>query len=196
MKPIAVVDNDTLIYFTKLQHLGIFDSLRSLFHQIHIPQQVKVEYEVLKSKDQNRAWVLERLRPNEGFYSLCTRYDTIALQMIKGKKNIHGGEAEAVAQQMKLNAQFILSNDKRFTTAIGQLTKVRVCSALDVLVMLDVRQITLNGADMLRSHFNDLNFESSDLRNAYVNAGKDVGITFSKKDLNYKCSLKKLGCLN
>ena len=46
----AVIDNDTLVNLTKLKQHNIFDSIRSLFSQIHIPQEVRKEYEVQSAK--------------------------------------------------------------------------------------------------------------------------------------------------
>ena len=145
MQLTAVIDNVTLVNLTKLKHHHIFNSLRSLFSQIHIPQEVRKEYEVQISKEPDRVWVLERLRPNQGFYSACDRYDTIALSIIKGIKGIDRGEAEAVAQYRTINSHYILSDDVKFKKAILSFdSRIKVLTTLHIVAMLDFRQYVVN----------------------------------------------------
>lgn len=190
----AVIDNDTLVYLTKLKHFKIFDSLRSLFQQIHIPQEIKREYEIQQGREPDRVWILDRLRPNEGFYSFCTRYDKIVLTIIQGEKDIHKGEAEVFAQQKEVNAHYILSDDLKFHRAIKAIdSNVKILTTLHIIAMLDIRQLLINSEEIVKALHPHYKFESYDLRTAYKESAKELGFDLPKKILNNKCSFKKLG---
>lgn len=190
----AVIDNDTLVYLTKLKHLKIFDSLRLLFQQIHIPQEIKREYEIQQGSEPDRVWILDRLRPNEGFYSFCTRYDKLVLTIIQGEKNIHKGEAEVFAQQKQVNAHYILSDDLKFHKAIKAIdSKVKILTTLHIVAMLDIRQLLVNREEIVRALYTHYKFESYQLRTAYKESARELGFALPKKILNSKCSFKKLG---
>jgi predicted nucleic acid-binding protein len=190
----AVIDNDTSVNLTQLKHFKVFDSLRSLFQQIHIPQEVKREHEIQLAKEPDRVWMLDKLRPNEGFYSFCTRYDKIVLSVIQSKKNIDKGEAEVVAQQKEVNAHYILSDDLKFHKAIKAIdSNVKILTTLHLIAMLDIRQLLINSKEMLRELHSHYKFESFDLRTAYKESARELGLDLPKKILNNKCSFKKLG---
>jgi predicted nucleic acid-binding protein len=134
MRKVVVVDNAALINLTILKDFSIFNLLKNLFFQIHIPTKVKSEYEFMLRHKPERAWLLERLKPNTGFYSFCTRYDSIVLCTIQTVKDIDAGEAEAVAQFLKVNANYILSDDHRFTVALKMKEpNIKVLSTLHIL---------------------------------------------------------------
>jgi predicted nucleic acid-binding protein len=190
----AVIDNDALVNLTKLKHLRIFDSLRLLFQQIHIPQEVKREYEIQQGREPDRVWILDRLRPNAGFYSFCTRYDKIVFTIIQGEKNIHKGEAEVFAQQKAVNAHYILSDDRRFHKAIKAIdSNVKILTTLHIIAMLDIRQLLINSEEIVKALYPHHKFKSYDLRTAYKESAKELGFELPKRMLNNKCSFKKLG---
>lgn len=190
----AVIDNDTLINLTKLKHHNIFNSIRFLFSQIHIPQEVRKEYELQVEREPDRVWILERLRPNEGFYSFCTRYDSMTLTLLKGKKYIDKGEAETVAQQKEVNAHYILSDDIKFQKAIRSIdSRIKIFTTLHIIAMLDIRKFIANPDEMVKTLHSFNPFTSSHLRSVYIESAEELGITLSKKFLNNKCSIKKLG---
>lgn len=196
MRKTAVIDNDTLVNLTKLKRFGIFDSLRSLFQQIHIPQQVIKEYEIQQEREPDRVWMLNHLRPNIGFYSLCTRYDQIVLSFIASEKNIHKGEAEVLAQQREVLAHYILSDDLRFHKAVKSIDpKAKLLTTLHIIAMLDIRQLLPNTKDILKALRPHYKFESNNLRQAYTASARELGFILNKKMLNEKCSFKKMGLL-
>ena len=87
----VIIDTSALICFTEIRSdVDVFACLRSLFGQVLVPTQIKAEYERGTAKEPQRNWLLEKLRPNEGFYALCTRYDSIVLAMLQNKKGIDG----------------------------------------------------------------------------------------------------------
>ena len=190
----AVIDNVTLVNLTKLKQHDIFNAIRFLFSQIHIPQEVRKEYEVQLAREPDRAWVLERLRPNRGFYSFCTRYDSATFTLLRGVENIDKGEAEAVAQKRSVEAHYILSDDIKFQIAIKNIdSTIKVFTTLHIIAMLDIRQLIANPESIVKTLHSVHPFKSSQLRTAYTESAKELGITLSKKDLNNKCSLTKLG---
>jgi hypothetical protein len=151
-------------------------------------------YEIQLAKEPDRVWMLDKLRPNEGFYSFCTRYDKIALSVIQSKKNIDKGEAEVVAQQKEVNAHYILSDDLKFHKAIKAIDlNVKILTTLHLIAMLDIRQLLINSKEMLRELHSHYKFESFDLRTAYKESARELGLDLPKKILNNKCSFKKLG---
>jgi predicted nucleic acid-binding protein len=190
----AVIDNVTLVNLTKLKHYKIFDSLHNLFSRIHIPQEVRNEYERQVSREPERIWILEKLRPNEGFYSACDRYDTFVLVLIRGLPGIDKGEAEAVAQFRTLNSNYILSDDKKFKKAIYKYdASIKVLSTLHIIVMLDILNYSSNTKVILKELYFIHHFSSKELRLAYKYCANDRGIHLDKKTLNDKCSFKALG---
>jgi predicted nucleic acid-binding protein len=196
MRKTAVIDNDTLVNLTKLKRFGIFDSLRSLFQQIHIPQQVIKEYEIQQEREPDRVWMLSHLRPNTGFYSLCTRYDSVVYGFIISEKNIHKGEAEVLAQQKEVFAHYIISDDLRFHKAAKSIyPTVKLLTTLHIISMLDILQLLPSTKDILRTLHPHYKFESNNLRQAYTSSAWELGFTLNKQLLNEKCSFKKLGLL-
>jgi predicted nucleic acid-binding protein len=193
MLRIAVLDSSTLINLTSIRHLHIFNHLQSIFLRIHVPSKVKSEYEVMLKHEPDRAWFLEKLRPNKGFYSYCTQYDSIVLSMIQPVKHIDAGEAEAVAQLKKVNASYILSDDERFSKALKTIDPfVKVISTLHILAMLDLSKVILNSDEIIQALYNKNPFPKSRLRNAYMDCYKEFGIKHSKKHINQKCELIRI----
>ena len=186
----AVVDNDALINFTHLKQFNIFNSLRLLFSQIHIPMEVLKEYEVMKLKEPDRIWFLEKLRPDQGFYSLCTKYDSISLVILKTIKDIDAGEAEAVAQHQKLGAHYIISDDRLFKIALSKkFPRIKVFSSLHIIAMLDLNKFINNRYELLqRLHLmSPINRET--LINVYQESATELGITITKREIYSKVKI-------
>ncbi len=155
--------------------------------------EVKTEYERVLAREPDRYWILERLRPDEGFYSLCSSYDSFTVDFYKTIKDIDGGEAEAAAQQNKIGANYVLSDDLRFQRAIKKIDPTfRVIATLHVIALLDLNKFLLDVKPLLRSHISKNPFSSSDLRKAYVDSAKELSIVLTKKDISKKCGVKEL----
>lgn len=183
----AVVDNDALINFTHLKKFNIFNSLRLLFSQIHIPMEVLKEYEVMKLKEPDRIWFLEKLKPDQGFYSLCTKYDTISLAILKTIKDIDAGEAEAVAQHQKLGAHYIISDDRLFKIALGRkFPRIKVFSSLHIIAMLDLNKFINNHYELLQRLHSVSPINRELLINAYQESATELGITITKREIYSK----------
>ena len=69
---------------------------------------VKMEYEtpLTLQKEPERIKILSEMKLNEGFLSICSQYETIALQFLKTTKGIDAGEAEATAQHISVNSSY------------------------------------------------------------------------------------------
>jgi len=64
----------------------------------------------------------KRLNLDTGFYRLCASYDSISLAIVASIKGIDKGEAEAYAQYLQVQANFIISDDREFVTQIKNYT--------------------------------------------------------------------------
>ncbi|MCA4896597.1 MAG: hypothetical protein ING84_16480 [Cytophagales bacterium] len=193
MRKVVVVDNTALINLTILGDFSIFNLLKNLFFQIHIPSKVKSEYEFILRHKPERAWLLEKLKPNTGFYSFCTRYDSVVLCTIQTVKDIDAGEAKAVAQFLKVNANYILSDDHRFTVALKMKEpNIKVLSTLHILAILDLNRITLDVDKLIQVLHRERPFSKSKLRKAYVDSHIELGIRMSKKWVDKKCDFARL----
>ena len=135
MNPSAVIDNSSLVYLSHLHESNyIFNYLTNLFRTIYIPAQVVLEYQEGLIKEPHRGRILNRLNPDRGFFRFCNRYDSIVLAMIRDYKGIDKGEADTYAQLRKVNAHFIISDDKPFIKAMLKLDKTtRIYSKLHLL---------------------------------------------------------------
>lgn len=194
MLPIAVVDCDCLVNLTKLHDLHIFDYLQNLFKRIHIPTAVKGEYDTQTAKDPNKAWFLQKLRPNEGFYSYCTQYDTLVVTWYKSKEGIDKGEAEVIAQKMKTEARYVLSDDNKFRKALREMdSSTKVLSSIHLIAMLDLKGFLPNYRDFIQRLHAIRPFSSPQLRVAFLESSIETGIPVTKKQLDLKCNLRRLG---
>jgi predicted nucleic acid-binding protein len=190
----VVIDTTALVYFTHLQkNFDIFGYLRLIFQQILIPSTVKTEYEIGLAKQPERNWLLQKLKPNQGFYTLCTRYDSIQLAFLATTKGIHSGEAETAAQYQKAGARYIISDDKDFSKAVQKIyPHCAVISSLHVIAMLEFNG-TVKKCDKLKLELHAIRpFNSAQLRAAYAEVAKELGLNITKKEMSQKTSLSKI----
>jgi len=188
----AIIDNTALVYLTHLHgKRSFFEYLRSLFETLYIPTEVKNEYAKGASLEPNRNWLLNRLKPEQGFFRLCTAYDSFAMITVTGFKGMDKGEAESYAQFKKINAQFLISDDKGFVNALQQLDPtIKVFSTLHLLCWLDIQSLISDWNDIINRIHHIRPFSSGDLHIAYNDVLKKFGIDKNKKEISKKCSLK------
>jgi hypothetical protein len=136
----AVIDNTALVYVTQLHgKRPFFEQFKNIFHTLYVPLSVKNEYEKGLTLEPNRSWLLDRLNPEQGFFRLCTSYDSFTLLLVDGYKGMDKGESESYAQFKKISAQVIISDDKAFTKAIAELDRgIKVYSTLHLICWLEV----------------------------------------------------------
>ena len=176
-KPIIIIDNDALVNITQLADLDIFKLLRNIFQQILIPIEVKNEYEKQRMREPQRSFILNRLRPNEGFWALCTRYDLLSNVLLFTHKNIHKGEAEIISQAEKLNIRLVISDDVSFKNACIELNKnVQIYNSLFLLANLDMHGFVYDNIEFFTKLFKTRPFKHEDLISAYKIVGKQLGI--------------------
>ncbi len=196
MRSVCVIDNSTLVTLTKLHHLSIFSQLSYLFERIHIPLKVKEEYsdEFLLKKEPVRKILINQMRLNSGFLSICTDYDTISLVTLKTTKGIDPGEAEAAAQHKKIFSQFVLSDDKNFIAGLQLADRhIKVLGTLHLIAWLNTLEIIPDTVEHLKLIHHRIQFNSTMLRSAYVKIHQQLGIPINRKLISKKTSLKGLG---
>jgi len=190
----AIIDCTALIYFSALRkHFNVFEGLQNLFLRLHIPGKVFNEFYKGLELDIDRKYIINRVQPENNFFRLCTQYDSIAHALLSGYRGIDAGEAEAVAQRLKVNATYIISDDEPFTKAVAQYDRtVKVLNSLHILSILDINKYITDYNKIIRELHRIRPFTSSQLRNAYREAANMYSIPLPKKLLSAKCSLKKI----
>jgi predicted nucleic acid-binding protein len=190
----VVIDNTSLIYISHLhKSKAFFHYLRNLFHTIYFPTAVVSEYAVGLKKEPHREWILQRLNPEQGFYRLCTSYDSVAKIFVENHRGIDKGEAEAYAQFKQVNAQFILSDDKKFIAAVRQLdASVRVYTTLHLICWLEHAGLIPDWYALVKEVHKVRPFKSQELRVAYLQVAERLGINTEKRKVSLKCSLSKI----
>ncbi len=196
MRSVCVVDNSTLITLTRLYQLSIFSQLTSLFERIHIPLKVKEEYENEFSirAEPNRKLVLSQMSLNSGFLSICSKYDTISLVILKTTEGIDAGEAEAAAQHKTVNSRFVLSDDKKFILGLKKADPhIKVIGTIHLIAWLDISRSILDPKEYFKIVYKRIQFDSKMLRTAYKEIYMILRIPIDKRLLSKKTSLKTLG---
>jgi predicted nucleic acid-binding protein len=191
----AVIDNTALVYVTQLHDKrSFFDQFKNIFHTLYIPMSVKNEYEKGLSLEPNRSWLLDRLKPDQGFFRLCTSYDSFTLLLVDRFKGMDKGESESYAQFKKISAQLIISDDKAFAKALGKLDPgIKVYTTLHLICWLDILNYLLVEWNSIIKAIHPIRpFRSAELRSAYEDILRKLGIKLSKNTLDEKCSLKAI----
>ena len=116
------------------------------------------------------------------------------MAMLENKKHMDKGEAEAYAQYMKVHAHLIISDDKRFTDALLAINSgAKVYNSLHLICWLDALQLlTTNWQAIVKELHHHRSFTSAELRKAYLEILKMLGIAVETKLLSQKCSLSKI----
>ncbi len=190
----AVIDNASLVYLSHLHKTKpIFDSLKNLFSTIYFPLEVVREYAIGAVKEPHREWILERLNPEQGFYSHCSSYDSITLSMVTDFNGIDKGEAEAYAQLRKVNANFIISDDKQFISALNKLDRnIKIYTILHLICWLDQLKLILDWNSLIKDLYIVRKIKSNELIKAYKEVAEKFSLDINKKILSERCSLSKI----
>ena len=196
MRRACVIDNSTLVTLTKLYHLSIFTHLNNLFHRIHVPLKVKEEYEneFLLRSEPNRRKVINQMKLNSGFLSICSKYDTISLEILKTTRGIDHGEAEAAAQHKFVNSSYVLSDDQGFIKGVKIADPyIKVLGTLHLIAWLDSLEMIVDPKAFLHQIYEHGPFKAHQLRSAYTEVASQLGIVIHRKELSRKSSLRVLG---
>lgn len=190
----AVIDSSSLIYLSHLhKSKPIFHYLQSLFYTIFFPSEVIDEYVIGSVKEPHREWILQRLKPDQGFYRFCNSFDSIILNTVTGFKGIDKGEAETYAQFKKVQANLIISDDKPFTEAVRQLDSgLRVYSTLHLICWLEHANLIPEWNCLVKELHKIRPFKSKELREAYLKVAEQLGLYIPKKIVSSKCGLKRI----
>ncbi len=118
---IALMDTSFLANCLKLKKLGfdIFPSLRLLTNHVLIPLEIRKEVENYRPPETRTEEInefLNDLNLSNGFYRLCTNYDTMILNELMSI--IDNGEAELIAQAQKREEYWIWIDNTRDTKKV------------------------------------------------------------------------------
>jgi len=155
---------------------------------------VKNEYAIGLAKEPKRSWLLNRLNIEQGFYRLCTSYDTFINIVVGKAKGMDKGESECYSQFKKIGAQLLISDDKNFAKAVNDLDKsIKVYNSLHLICWLDILgYLPMGWNSMVKGVYKLRPFQSKDLREAYLEIASKTGIFLDKKKISEKCGLKKI----
>ena len=196
MRRSCVIDTSTLVNLTVLYELRIFSLLRNLFDKIHIPLTVQSEYDHYIKPDAKRKAIMAGIRLNEGFLALCSQYDSITYALLKTKRGIDPGEADVAAQHKSVNSHYILSDDIRFINSIAKIdSHTKIIGTTHLIAWLDLGKFILerDRDNLLRTLHSHSPVDSHGLRRAYQSVASEFSLTMTKKELNRKSSVKRLG---
>jgi predicted nucleic acid-binding protein len=190
----AVIDNASLIYISHLhKRKPFFHYLQSIFQTLYFPTEIVKEYATGSEQEPHREWLLQKLKPEQGFYRYCTTYDSIVMAMVENQKGIDKGEAESYAQLKKVNAHLIISDDKPFTKALKELDSgIKVYSTLHLICWLHVIGLLSDWESMIKEIHKLRPFKSAELREAYSTIVEKFSLSTTKKEISKRCSLSKI----
>ncbi|MEQ9102149.1 MAG: hypothetical protein RIF36_17120 [Imperialibacter sp.] len=167
--------------------------MRSLFPHLLIPTEIKNEFARGAHRHTDRNYVLERLKPDYGFYRLCTKFDTLAKVVLETTPGIDKGEAEAIAQQKSVSSSYFLADDKTFHTAIRKVdSTVSVISSLHLAAMIDIQRLDAVPNHFIRELYSVWKFSSAEFREAYTQVVGWYSLSMSKREISKKTSLKTI----
>ena len=172
--------------------------LQNLFKRIHIPEEVKNEFERGAALSPYRQSLLVHLRPDAGFLSLCTHYDLMVKAFIQTERfpGIDEGEAEALAQAGKIQVHTFLTDDIRCRKVVEQhFPHIRCYGTLFILAALDLNKYLKKRDQVFKALLKIRPFKSSDLREAYDKAAHYYRLHLDRQTLSYKSSVKRLRSL-
>jgi len=201
MTRVAIIDNNVLANFFDIERVDLLNLCRNIFDYILIPERVKIESENYCNGElpEVRKRFLSNIDTMHGFFRLCTTYDPLILTFIKTEKNIHLGEAEAIAQALKRSVSIFITEDK---ACINYLTHnynfIRIFDTLFVVAVLNLQQYVSDEdydkvlIELKKKH----GYNSKMLRTAYLNAYRFLDLALNKKNFSRKISFSKIGLLN
>jgi len=199
MNRIAIIDNNVLANFFDIERIDLLNKCRNIFEYILIPEEVKEEIEKYRKNNtipSLRVNFLSKLNADYGFFRLCTTYDPITMMFLNTEKNIHKGEAEAIAQAFKRNIGILFTEDKACINYIEEnYSYIRHYDTLFLIALLDLQgYLTFNEyKDVLKELKNIHGFNVVMLRIAFIKAYQFLGLPLNKKNISQKTSFSKIG---
>ncbi len=116
MKRIAVLDTSLISTWLKIQRqFDLFELLPNIAEYALVPQKVVEEiarHSPEGERPEGRQRFLDSITDAHGFYRLCTTIDAVILNEISTLPKVDPGEAEALAQDSVVQADWILMDDK------------------------------------------------------------------------------------
>jgi predicted nucleic acid-binding protein len=192
----VLIDNDFLVNLSCLERFDIYQLLHNIFEQVNISARIKEEYERKVHLEPFRRRVLDRLKPNRGFWSLCTRIDAVTLSMYESVQGIDYGEAEILSQAEKIGVPLIITDDQKFINAAKNIgINLRFRSTLFVMALLDLNGLLSDSYTYFAHLYNSRKFKRTELVEAYELAYTELSLAHNKKVISAKTSLKTITTL-
>ncbi len=195
-QPPVIIDNSTLVYYTKIQSTyPIWEKVRLLFPYVLIPQEIKNEYARGAEREPERNRIIDKLRLDSGFFRLCSKYDSVVKSLLETQKDIDKGEAEAIAQQKNFPASLFLTDDKRFVSKAKEIDRtVRIITSLHLAAMIDILNLDTehNRSKFIKKLHPIMKFNSQEYREAFREVSFWYGSNISKKEISNRTSLKRI----
>ncbi len=176
-----IIDNNALVYAHELnKHIEFWEIIKSVVDKVLVPLEVKNEF--ANSHDTTRQSTLALIEQGI-FLDICTQYDTLSLEIFKTEKNVDAGEAEAAAQQQSVNADFIWSDDKKFTLAIKKyLANQTVLNTLHIIARLQLSQLIIDYPTTIKQLHFIRPINKNKLRLAFNEEASRLGFKINEND--------------
>lgn len=202
----AIFDSTVFNIAARIRSCDLITLAFNLFEYILVPQEVSIEVGKYTPKNheievyRKMQSYLKQIRPDSRGLQLCTDYDPIIYGVVQSHKNIHLGEAEAIAQAQKRQVKFIFTDDKSCIKSLeGIYRQIDFGSTLFLMSMLDVQGYLPNYKETIYEYHKYKPIKNREdkefFRSQYKKALHLYGLPDNKKKINEKTSLKKLGIL-
>lgn len=190
----AIVDNTVLANLTDAGLYDFLNKTRTLFEHLYIPEKILEEFlDVPQPYLAIRQRFADGILFDRGFFRRCNTFDPIVLGILKTEQDVDAGEAEAIAQAVKRNITLLLTDDVECRIYVQQNRPYITCHNTAFLVaLLDVNKFIPEPEQAWKKLYNRHKFKASDLRDAYFEAYRFLGITPDGKILSEKSSLKRI----
>ncbi len=190
----VIIDTQALVYLTAIsKHYPIWDVLPMLFDRLLVPTEVANEFNAGSQIEPERVAVTDAI--DQGFLlEKCTRYDSLIVELYKSKQGIDPGEAEALAQQLEIDSNFIWSDDKKFKAQIeGQLLGVRVFNTVHIVAFLELNEFLPDYPSLVKAVHKVRKIKAKGFPHVYKTAAEYLGIKLSTSEIRQKTDFEALG---
>ena len=203
LKVAAIIDNDVLV---NLLTVGILNKLANLYSPLFISDRVVEEFlqedasfehlpsekreNIMKDLEMRKKFILKITHTNT-FIKRCMVYDEILFATINGTEGINEGEAESIAQAMKRQVRYFITDDKPCTEQIKikQFADITPINSLRILAKLQLQEFLESPIEDFARLYQCRPFSSEALLNAFREAAQELGInkkSFQKALPRYK----------
>ena len=192
----VIIDTQALVYLTRLGHThDIWTILPNLFHEILVPIEIETEFIKGANKEPERLALVDEI--DRGlFIKKCTSYDSGTLLLLQSTPKVDAGEAEAAAQQMIVNTDFIWSDDKSFRATVEKLIpNIIIYNSLHIISLLDVHGFIENYPLLIKDLHLVRPIKQASFKHCYKEVCRHLGYKISENEVHAKTDLKAMGII-